>query len=116
MSLQEKTFYRSLKYSLWHRKLPSFCKAWNIDFVEVRNGKIVAFMEISETNYPLDKVDLKFKKGHYWLLSKLSQMTNIPSFIIFHNSELSKFKIYDLVNKKCSTMTEEEYKKWLCNL
>jgi len=118
MALQEQTFKRDLKYSNWHRppNLPDYCKAWNIDYVEVRNNKIVAFIEISDTSYPIEKVDLKFKKGHKFVLSLLTELTKIPSYIVFHNSDLSRFKVFDLQQNISVIKSETEYKNWLIKL
>ena len=116
MSLEEKTYQRKLDYSLWHRKLPSYCKAWNIDFVEVRNGRIVAFMEVAETIYPLELVDLKFKLGHKWLLDTLTKLTTIPSYIMFHNPNLTQFKVFNLFKGDVKLYDEKEYRNFLLAL
>ena len=118
MALQEKTFKRDLKYSLRHRPpyLPEECKAWNIDYVEVRNGKIKAILEIAETTYPLEKVDLRYKQGHKFVLKKLYELTKIPVYIVYHNPELTYFKRFTLVTNQIDILSGKDYWDWIKTL
>ena len=139
MALQEKTFKRDLKYSLRHRPpyLPEECKAWDIDYVEVRNGQIRAILEVAETQYPLERVDLRYKQGHKFVLKKLYELTKIPVYIVYHNPELIYFKpeliyfkpeliyfkpelIYfkrfTLVTNQIDILSEKDYWDWIKTL
>jgi len=118
VALQEKTFKRDLKYSLRHRPpyLPEECKAWNIDYVEVRNGKIKAILEIAETTYPLEKVDLRYKQGHKFVLKKLYELTKIPVYIVYHKPELIYFKRFTLVTNQIDILSEKDYWDWIKTL
>lgn len=116
MVKKEITNERDLKYSLWHRTLSDRCLTWNIDFVEVRRDEIVALIEVAETNYPLELVDLRFKQGHKFLLEKIYQMTKIPVYIVFHNFDMTFFKRFNLVNGLIDLLTEKDYRNWLENL
>jgi len=119
MPQKEATFNRDLKYSQWHRypNLGKRCYAINIDYVEVRNGKIVAFMEIAETSTPLSQVSWwfidKWKAFHQKVLMELYDKTGVEPFIVVHNATLSQFKVFCLSWKEERLFSEEEFKTFL---
>lgn len=119
MAQQEFSGERKLGYSQWHRypNLPGGCYAFNIDFVEVRDGRPKGFFEIAETKFALETINAgyvkQFKFGHLKILQFLSNYTKLPSFVVFHNADLRRFKVFDVKTLKHRIMDEEKYKEWL---
>jgi len=121
MTSDEITGNRDLKYSLWHRvssgHLSDRCKCINIDFLEIRDDKPVAFIEIAETRLPLEVYPFRYKFYHAKTLSKLTQMSRIPSYIVIHNEDLKRFKVYfSLPTDKFIIMSDTQYASWLESL
>jgi len=117
---KEITGVRDLKYNNWHRTLGNNCYAWNLDWVEVRpaaNGelKIVAFIETAETT-KFDSACLTWKSGHVNILNQLTKMTGIPSYVVYHDNTLSKFKRFDLQNNTVEILDQDFYRIWLIKL
>jgi len=118
MVSEEITGNRDLKYSLWHRvssgHLSDRCKAINIDFLEIRDGKPVAFIEIAETKLPLEAYPFRYKYYHAKILSTLKKMSGIPGYIVIHNDDLKRFKVYfSLPYDNSIIMSDIEYARWL---
>ena len=95
MIRQEEISYRSTKFSTWHRKLPNYCYFSDLDFVEVRataGGLRIA--AIIEGKGPGDN-PTRFQLS---ILRLLSKNNNCPAFVIYHNEDLSNFKIVTVKN------------------
>ena len=121
MTKAEITGNRDLKYSLWHRvssgHLSDRCKCINIDFLEIRDDKPVAFIEVAETKLKLEEYPFKYKYYHAKILSKLTQMSGIPSYIVIHNEDLKRFKVYfSLPTDACIILSDNQYARWVENL
>lgn len=130
MSQDEITGHRDLKYSLKHRPsggvLPPWCYCMNLDYIEYRGDKtegelkMFAFIEVAESsldlasNYPFNK---KQENGEIRILCELTKITNIPSYIVIHNSDLSEFKVYyELPSNKSIRLPEDKYWDWIKNI
>lgn len=121
MVSEEITKNRDLKYSLWHRvssgHLSDSCKCINIDFLEIRNNKPVAFFEIAETRLPLEEYPFRYKYYHAKILSSLTKISGIPGYIVIHNSDLKRFKVYcELPRDTSVILSEQQYVSFLENL
>ena len=113
-----------LIYSTFHRSLPPFCYMSNLDSVEWRAERgIVAFIEtaIRDQKQTLSQ-QIDTKKFEAKLLLELQYRTKIPSFIVFHNLELTTFQVFKVTPEIESKMylwkvlNQVEYKQFIKNL
>ena len=66
-------------YSKWHRTLSEKCFMYNLDAVEVRNGNIVAIIEV-KTQYPNKTVVLH--KYQADVFNQIAKSLNVPFYFI----------------------------------
>ena len=117
MTKEEVTYNRDLKYSLWHREQGDM-PAINIDYVEMKGEKIVGLFEIAETSWPLEKITMdtvkKYKSYHLTVFGAFMKRADFQCFIVYHNPELTQFKVFwlnDEGNERL--MNKEEYTELL---
>ncbi len=141
---KETTGERDLKYSRWHRTLPENCLAMDIDWVEWRDDKPKALIEVSKINpETVGPSEDPYKKTLYYVLRRtyfqrkcllyIANKLNIPAFIVVYDDELKNFlvckidedlnkknwkysKPHDVDKLKLKFYTQEQYKEWLINL
>ena len=111
MARNEQTGKRSLIYSEWHRTLPDMCTATDIDFVEFRKGKIVAFIETKKENCSMPY----FQRNIYKTLAKAC---NVPAYLVNYSESLSYFMVEELWPNptKPVYMPCAEYTEFLINI
>jgi len=72
------------------------------------------FIEITETQHSLSNYPLQWKYYHAKILSNLTEISKIPSYIVVHNKDLSEFKVfYGLPGNISVILNANNYKKWL---
>jgi len=65
-----------LRFSNWHhKKLNGYCSAFNIDYVEIRYGKVVALIEYKRDKEEMTKIERKF-------LPIIARKLNVPYYIV----------------------------------
>jgi len=115
MTKPEYSGTRDLTYSRWHRTIGDECIATNIDWVEVRYGKIKAIIE--------DKDD-RSKGIPSWqlrIMNEIATSLGVPLYIVFHNctykSETEwQFRVLNFKESHSVIMNRDEYKKFLKSL
>jgi len=115
MTKPEYSGVRDLTYNRWHRTIGSECIATNIDWVEVRYGKIKAIIE--------DKDD-RSKGIPSWqlrIMTEVAQSLGVPLYIVFHNCTYKpeaewQFRVLNFEANKSVIMSKEEYIKFLKRL
>lgn len=119
----EITHKRDLKYNDWHRTLGRGYSACNIDFAEVRRGKIVEIHEVSECEkVNIDYIDWDFvnnyKKFHIPVFTEIAVALKVPAKVVFYNSYLSKFKVFTFYPRLETPQyyTQSEWANYLKNL
>ena len=95
-------------YSKWHWKnLPKWCYMIDLDSVEIRAQKgVVALVETRRTGTPLNELQNRV------ILSMASKL-NVPAYLVFHDRDLTEFKVTDLKTGNEMLMTEDQYKEFL---
>ena len=121
MVRQERFNTRDLLYSNWHRTLPDFCYMIDLDCVEWRSDRgIVAFIETALIDYNQNiSSQLDTKTFEVKVLYELFKRTDIKTFIVFYNQELTTFWIFSLIEGKTQwwqTIGKADYEKWIQSL
>lgn len=106
---------RDLTYSNWHRTLPDRCATTNIDWVEVRDNKIVAIIE--------DK-DIRAKGIRIWqarIMQQIATALKVPFYVVFHNCATKPendwiFQVLNFQTKQSTKMNKEQYMNFLISL
>lgn len=116
---KEITGKRTLNFSRFHReKLPSWCYCTDLDFIEVRSKgtadgaiEIRAFLEVKGPTSNLTKFQQK-------VFAELSRVSNVPSYIVRHNEELTSFLVREISYNPSATkkMSREEFIEWVKSL
>jgi len=105
---KEYTNNRNLEYSLWHRQLPFFCYAMDLDWIEWRNNRgIVALIETKKSGYLSD-----FQRKVYL---ELADKINVPVYFVKYNN-LDCFEVLDLKTNEKRILNELEYKEFIQSL
>jgi len=65
-----------LRFSNWHiKKLPGWCSAFNLDFVETRYGKIRALIEYKRSMEEMTPIEIAY-------LPIIARALNVPYYIV----------------------------------
>jgi hypothetical protein len=111
-------------YSTWHRlSLPSDCWAMDIDWVEFRAGKPVAFLEISKTHREYfemqreGKIDDAYRFTLFYVLQRLAfqlavlrefcNSLSAKGFVVIHDDDLHRFLVLDIMQVTPSLRFDE---------
>ena len=120
MSRPEYSNDRDLSYSGWHRTLPGWCYAMNLDWIEYRsiNGqiKIVALIEDKD-----DRGILKPQQKQIMVM--IAKALNVKAYFVKHNMcrredhrDSWKIEVQNLITDQVKTFNELEYREFLINL
>ena len=115
MTRPEYSGKRDLTYSKWHRTIGEECVATNLDYIEVRYGKIKAIIEEK------DDRAMGVKNWQMRVFKEVASVLKVPLYIVFHNCAYTpqngwKFRVIDINKKQTYFFTEEQHKKFLKNL
>jgi hypothetical protein len=118
MVKQEYTGSRDLSYSKWHRTLPGYCYALDLDWIEFRNKndkfpeRIVAVIETKD--YRARGIGVFQKK----VMLMIGNALKVPAVFVKYNFDVNPpiFELEHLQSGKKKNMTEVQYKKWLSGL
>lgn len=131
MPLREITARRPTNFSWWHRRLPAWCCQADIDVVEVRNGRVVAFLETIEIAKENFKSAGEWIRDDPWLhslhpkeeyalwdtkkvvLNFLVGTTRVPIYIIYHTPDMSQMHILNFRTKQFLVYSEEDFSAWI---
>lgn len=115
---------RPENYSIWHRSLGAEYPALDIDFVEFRKGKIVAFFGV--TGILKDESHIVNSKRFIWnrteverkILLELSQKVRVPSFFVIHTDDMNLFHVHKIGEDltKFTRMNQSEYADFIKGL
>ena len=75
-----------LRYSDWHRTLPRHCYCTDLDFIEFRDGRIVAFIEAKLHKDRMTDFQEK-------VFRELEERSGIPCYLVRYNEELTNFQV-----------------------
>jgi hypothetical protein len=134
MPLGEVTGERPSNFSAWHRKtLPPRCAMADVDWCEVREGRVVAWIETIQVKpehiekagdwiitdpwlkcwYP--KYD---KRYPLWetkkvVINYLIGVSKLPFYIVYHTPTMSRVRVIDYRRKRVKDFNEEGFTVWL---
>lgn len=113
MSKPEYSGVRDLSYSAWHRTLKDKCYAMNIDYLEIRNKKIVAIIEEK------DDRSSGVKGWNKDILIQVADALKVQPLVVYHNLAYEKdkskyrFTIVNLKTKHFALANESQYRKFI---
>jgi len=119
MTRQETSYQRPQDYNLWHRTLPDFCKAQDIDWIEYRINddnqlEIVAIIETGRWN------KTKFVGNQIRLVKQIANKLNIPAYFVEYaiNSDYDRniFRVKNLDNNIVHVMSNKQYSMFIMGL
>lgn len=95
----ERTYFRDIRFSIWHRSLASKCYTIDLDFIEDRNGKPVMIYDTkldmrfdTEYKFDINNVPKRILKTY----KKVADAIDIPFCVLIHNKDMSKFVVYHI--------------------
>jgi len=90
-------------YNQWHwKKLPRYCYMIDLDSIEIRNKQPKTIIELRSTPTPLNDWQKE-------IVLNISKKLEIPSYLVYHNNDLTVFDITDLNTDERKKLTEDEY-------
>ena len=99
-----------LRYSDWHRTLPRHCYCTDLDFIEFRNGRIVAFIEAKLHKDRMTDFQEK-------VFRELEERSGIPCYLVRYNEELTNFQVTRIKDYfVLGEFSESDYREWLSSL
>jgi hypothetical protein len=117
----EGTGERDLSYSRWHRTIGNSYYMIDLDCVEWRSNRgTVAIIEtaMDMQNRPLEQ-NVKYKQFEITVISQIAQKLEVPAYLVFHNKELTEYKILVIQNESAKfwkTMNDIEYTNFIKGL
>jgi len=121
MTFNETTNNRPSEYSKWHRELGNEYTAIDIDYVEIRNGKIRALICTtycySRQHIHLNK-DVIFKRTEFErkIVIDMALKLGVPAYYVIHSIDMKDFLVVDLLKETNEEMNEAEYVKFIKEL
>jgi hypothetical protein len=121
MTANETTNNRPSEYSAWHRKLGSEYSAIDIDYVEVRNGRIKAIIGVTHCytkfhiNYNKEAI-LKRSEFERSVMINMANKMGVKAYYVIHSIDMKNFLLISLPELKETEMDEVQYSNFLKNL
>ena len=120
MTRYETTGERPTDYSKWHRSLPDYCKAQDVDWVEYRIKEDIPMpVAVVETGRWSRS---KFKGSQIVLSRHIAEKLDVPSYFVEYaidenNYENNVFKVKNLNNDNgFRIMSNKEYSKFIMKM
>ena len=106
-------------YSVWHYKLDWACKCRDIDFIEMRNNKPIAILEVTGklNNESHLRNSLSQIRNRLTLQKRMMDIicsrVNIFGYFVIHTKDLSVFYVYSSNWELVGKFNQKEYVEWL---
>ncbi|MDD5338154.1 MAG: hypothetical protein PHG35_01915 [Dehalococcoidales bacterium] len=134
MAQNELTHKRPTIFSAWHRTLPKRCCFADVDFAEVREGRVVCFIETIQVKdiealnragewiksdpwlhcwYPIYDPHYPLWETKKVVMNYIIGKTDKPFYIIYHLPDMSKVKVVDYRKKTAQEYTRDDFATWL---
>ena len=98
----ERTHFRDISFSLWHRSLDRKCYTLDLDFLEMRKEdgvwKPKMIYDVKHGSFDIDRLKEWNNDylSHLTAYKSFADALNIPFAVISYNSDMSNFTVYSI--------------------